>query len=453
MASDEAVKLDIPTLRLTYKVAPNDVRIVIYRWSIAQQTYFQVTSVTAPLLNDPSVDSVDYTDTLADTSIVGNAILYTTGGVVENIAPPATDSVALYKNRLFLINAENRNQVWYSKPCLDETPVEMSDLFTRFVAPTSGAQGSTGILKALAPMDDKLIFFKSDAAYYMTGNGPDIAGGNDDFSEPTFITSAVGTNNQQSVVLTPIGLQFQSGKGIWILDRGLQTSYIGAPVEAYNDQLVTSATSVPATNQVRFTLEAGTSSTLYMGYHTILNRFGQVVAERLDQYIDSALIGTILMYDYYYQQWGSFDVKTGPVLMSFETGWLNFAGVQGFQRAYWVDLIGNYITPHKLAVQLSYDYALGPLQSLIITPDNYSLPYGVDPIYGAASPYGGPNTLEQYQIFLKQQKGQAFKMAVQEVYDGSYDTTMGAGLTFSGLNFVVGLKKAYSTFPARKQVS
>jgi len=75
-----SVVLNIPTLRLTYKIS-SPVRIVVYRWSVANQTYFQVTSITAPIQNDLSVDYITYTDTLADASIVGNNIIYTTGAL------------------------------------------------------------------------------------------------------------------------------------------------------------------------------------------------------------------------------------------------------------------------------------------------------------------------------------------------------------------------------------
>lgn len=453
LSSTSSVRIDVPTLRLTYKVAPNGVRIVIYRWSAAQQNYYQTTSITSPLLNNPSVDSVFYIDTHSDAQIVGNSLIYTTGGVVENIAPPSPAAMALYKNRLFLINNEDKDSVWYSKIVLESTPVEFSDGFTRFISPTSGAQGSTGSLFALAPMDDKLIFFKRDAEYYMTGNGPDITGANDDFSEPIFITSVTGTTNQNSVVSTPNGLMFQSDKGIWLLGRNLATSYQGAAVESFNNQVIHASACIPGTNQVRFLLESGTSNTLYTGLHTVLNQYGQVLQEQLSNYIDGGKLGTLLMYDYYYDQWGTFDVSAGPVLISFTTAWAALTGLQGFQRAYWVNLLSNFITPHKLQVGVAHDYNDSPTQQLVIIPDNYSLPYGEDPIYGTASPYGGPSTVEQYQIFLNKQKCQSVQISIQEIADNQYGTMNGPGLTFSGLNFVVGLKKGYPAVRATRQVS
>lgn len=451
LAGTGEVVLNIPTLRLTYKVTPNQVRIVIYRWSTAQQNYYQVTSVSSPILNNPAVDSITYTDTQADSSIIGNNIIYTTGGVVENIAAPATSIISLYKSRLMLVDAEDRNLIWYSKQVIESTPVEMSDLFTIFVAPTSGAQGSTGEITAAAPLDDKFIPFKENAIYYITGNGPDNTGANNDFSEPVFITATVGCEDQQSIVFTPQGLLFRSDKGIWLLGRDLSTQYTGAPVEAFNGEAVISSINVPGQNQVRFTLESGTSSTLYQGLHTVLNDAGDVLQETPDQYVDGNL-GTMLMFDYYYGQWGQFEVSPGPVLLSFVTSWINLSGLQGFQRAYFFYLLGRFLSPHKISVNIAYDYNDSPSQSVLITPDNYGQPYGNDPYYGTQSQggFGGPGDVEQWRVFFSTQKCQSFQLSISEVFDNQYSTVPGAGLTLSGLNMVVGLKKSYVPIQASR---
>ena len=146
------------------------------------------------------MDYVTITDTLPDNQIVGNALIYTTGSVVEDIAAPASTASALFNNRLWLVDAEDQNLLWFSKQVIEAVPVEMSDLLTLYVAPTSGAQGSTGVITALAPMDDKLIIFKRDAIYYINGTGPDNTGANSQYSDPIFITSAVGCNNPSSIV-------------------------------------------------------------------------------------------------------------------------------------------------------------------------------------------------------------------------------------------------------------
>lgn len=452
-----SVVLNINTLRATAKIT-NPVKIVIYRWSVAQQTYYQVTSATLPTLNSTTVDSVSFTDTLADSSVLGASILYTTGGVVENIGAPACTALALYRSRLLLIDAEDENLLWFSKQVIESTPVEMSDLFTIYVAPTTSAQNSTGGLKALSAMDDKAILFKKDAIYYFTGIGPDNTGANNDFSDPVFVTSTVGCSNQKSIVFIPNGLMFESDKGIWLLGRDLSTVYIGSPVEDYTRAgRVQSAVSIPGTNQVRFTLSTGVtlqydyfygqwnvrkisavSSTLFEDEHTLINRYGQVYQEEPGTYLDGS----------------------SPVLMNIKTGWISLTGttasgqpingLQGFERAYSFYFIGTYKSPHKLQVQIAYDYNDSPAQSLIISPDNYSGVYGSGSYYGDSVAFGGPINLERWRIFFDRQKCQAFQITLTEVFDPSFGTIAGEGLNISGLNLTVGIKGNYPRLPAAR---
>ena len=459
--------LNVPTYRLTYKqpllppsnvAVTNPVRIVGYRWSVAQQVYYQFTSLTAPIKNDTTIDYVTITDTLSDAEILGNTILYTTGGVIEDIAAPASVGSALFDTRLWLIDAEDRNLLWYSKQVIENVPVEMSDLLTFYVAPSTSAQGSTGVLTALYPMDDKLILFKKDAIYYINGTGPDNTGANSQYpTTPIFITAAVGCNDPQSITLTPNGLMFQSDKGIWLLGRDLSTNYIGAPVETYNSIPVLSAMAIPATTQVRFVIDDsltlmydyfyeqwGThsnieaiSSTLYQGLHTYLNSAGQIFQETPGSYLDGS----------------------SPVLLSLTSSWINIAGLQGFERFYFLYLLGTYLSPFQLNVSLAYNYNSSPSQTILVSP-NQSVPnWGDEAVWGAGGPWGGPETgasdnnqgnVFAVRLFPSTQKCSSFQLSIQEVYDPTVGQPAGAGLTLSGLNLIIGSKKGYRTQSAKK---
>ncbi len=442
--------IKVPTLRLTYKIAPNPVRIVGYRWSVAQQTYYQFTSLTSPTLNNSAVDSVSFTDTLADSAILGNVILYTTGGVIENIAAPASIDSALFDNRLFLIDAEDQNLLWYSKQVIENVPVEMSDLLTIYVAPTIGAQGSTGPMKCLSAMDDKLIIFKKDAIYYINGNGPDNTGSNSTYSQPIFVTSSVGSSNPNSTVITPNGVMFQSDKGIYLLGRDLSSVYIGAPVEAYNGNTVVSAESIPGTTQVRFILDnrvtlmydyyfnewathtnvEAISATLYQGKHSYLNTAGQVFQETQGIYLDGS----------------------EPVLLGLTTGWINIAGVQGLERFYFANLLGTYFSPFKLNVSFAYNYNTSNTQNIIVTPtDNPAQPYGDEALWGSGPQWGGSSgNVFSARIFPDNQKCQSFQVTIQEVYDSSLGQAAGQGLSLTGLALIVGTKRGYRTQQAAR---
>jgi len=445
-----SVLLNIPKLRLTYKTA-NPVKICMYRWSVEQQSYYQTTSITVPVLNNSGSDPdlISVTDTNSDPAILGNNLIYTTGGVVENIGGPSFVSTTLFDTRLWGIDSEDQNLLWFSKQVIEATPVEMSDLFTLYVPPSTGTGGSTGPMRCLAPMDDKLIIFKDNAIYYVNGTGPDNTGANNQYSQATFITSTIGCSNQRSIVLTPNGIMFQSNNGIWLLGRDLSTTYIGNPVSDYNSQTVLSALNIPETNQIRFNLDndvtlvynyffdqwgtftgiAPVSSAVYNGLTAFIDSYGQTFVENPGSYLDGS----------------------NPVLINLTTSWFNLGGLQGFQRFYYMQFLGTYYSPHTLEVSMAYDYASGPSQTTLISPLNYSGPWGSDAAWGTGTQWGNTLQLEQWQVFPQIQKCQAVQISIQERYDSSYGVPPGAGFDLSGINMIIGVKKGYAKLPASNQ--
>lgn len=438
--------VNVPTLRLTYKTA-NPVKIVVYRWSVATPIYFQITSITQPVLNSTAVDSVVIIDAMSDpsqnivgASILGNNIIYTTGGVVENINSPATNVLTLFDTRAWKVDAEDQNLLWFSKQVIEAVPVEWSDLFTYFAAPNAGTVVSTGPITALAPMDDKLVIFKrNNAIYYINGNGPDNTGANSSYPpSPIFITSAVGCTNQQSIVLTPLGLMFQTiGEGIWLLSRGLGTSYIGAPVEAFNSSTITSAQNITGTTTVRFSLNTGeilnydyfvnkwsvfegapsTSSCIYNTKHTLLSSYGNILQETPGVYLDNG----------------------EPVLIGFTTAWLNLAGIQGYERIYDFYLLAQYLSPYLLQIGIAYDYNPAISHAEIIRPTNFS-PVVPGP-FGVPTPVGSLYNLAQNRIHTKRQLCESIQFSIQEIYDPSKGVAAGAGFTMSGITARINIKK------------
>ncbi len=423
VSANNHVALVIPTLRITEKVG---VTITIYRTVVNQTIYYRLDTLyqTFPLNNSVVSDSINFTDYSADSQIVGNENLYT-GQEVENIAPPATLAMTEYRDRVIAIPSENPYGYNYSKQVVDGSPVEFSDLFFQSTGTSGGPLIGAGVI------DDKLILFQSDQISYVTGTGPSPSGANNDFSDPQFITSDASLYDPNSLVQTPVGLMFKSEKGIYLLDRSLQTKYIGKDVEDYNQYTVTGAVLTPKGNQVRFTLSNGVclmynyfwtneegigqwgvftnvsavSDCLFGGNHAFVTTAGLVSREVPGVYTDGA---------------------TG-INTKFSTAWINVAGMQGFERAYYFYLLATYISAHTLTVNIYYDYDDTLAQTLTITP-----------VAGE---------LEQWRIFLDRQKCQAFRLVIQEV--GS----SGAGLTISGLNLIIGLKKGYTTIRAANSTS
>lgn len=438
--SNAVVTIKVPNLPLTYKApttATTPPKIIGYRWSANQQVYYQFTSLEFPTFNVIGTQTTTFIDASSNATILGNPILYTTGGVIENINPPATNLMTLFDDRLWLVDSEDRNLLWFSKQIIESTPVEMSDLLTFFVAPTISGRGSTGEMSAVSGMDDKLIIFKNKGAiYYINGAGPDNTGSNNQYSQPIFITTPVTCTNQFSITLIPSGLMFQAAdsNGIWLLGRDLQVQYIGAPVQAYNSATVTSATTIPGTTQVRFTLDSGItlmydyfveqwdtfsntadgshaiSSTIYNDQHTVLSASNNRVFQQTPStYLDGA----------------------SPVLLSFTTSWINIAGLRGYERAYFFFLLGTYLSPHTLTVGIAYDYDSTIVQTSTFTPVSTT-------------------DIENFRFFFERQKCKAFQITITESLPNG--ASAGAGLTISGLNVIAGFKKGYAPISAAKSI-
>lgn len=439
------IQLQGPMLRLTQKIF-NVPKITIYRWSVSTQVYNQITTINSPVLNDTTADSWSFVDTQPDANIVGNSLLYTAGGVVQDTNGPACNVMTLFDTRLWLVDAEDRSLLWVSKTVVEGTPVEMSSLFTIFVSANIGTTQATGPVTAIFPLDDKILCFKQNSIFFINGTGPDNLGSTSpgsplgNYSQPTFVTGVVGCDNPKSLVLTPDGVMFEStDKGIWIIRRNLQTDYIGAPVQIYNTSSVTSATVIPDTNFVLFTLNTGqtlmydyyygqwgtwqgmgtvVSSCIHQGRHTILNTNGQILQQVSGTYLDA----------------------TNPVLMQFTTSWINLASLQGYERFYDFYLLANFLSPHKMAVTTAYDYNDSASHLSTIVPKNYS-PVVPGP-FGIQTPFGSFPQVEQFRIHAKQQLCQSFQISIQEIFDPSYGTVAGAGFTMSGITAEVLVKRA-----------
>lgn len=445
-SSTNTATIVVPNLRLTSK---QNVNIVLYRTAVNGSVYYRLTSPAAPIINDPTSNTpVSITDAAADTAILANQQLYTTGGEIENICAPPALSFATYMNRVLLVAADDPSTFWYSKQVVEGAPVEFTDSFTQFTG-----SDSTGPLVALAQMDDKLILFKENSVFYVTGQGPSPSGLNNDFTNAMLIAADAGCISPQSVVLTPMGLMFQSNKGIYLLSRSLETQYIGADVEAYNSQSVTSAQLIPNTQQVRMTLSdritlvydyfysrwatytnyGAVSSTLWNNSFTFLRSSAPAVSSEVS---------------------GSFVDNGQHVKLKLTTNWLTFAGLQGFQRLYKALILGEYFGPHQLLVSLAYDFDSNIIQQDYINAGNLlnSGAFGADTVYGASSVFGGAYPLYQWRVFPARQKCDAIQITLEDVQVLSVQTgaVYNEGLSLSSMALEVGVKKGLNKLPASR---
>lgn len=428
--STQRQEVIIPTLRLSYKT---DIIIEVYRTENNGTVFYKVSSTVAPTFNDPSVNSIIYSDGTSDANLLGREILYTSGGILDNDQAPNASIIVNWKNRIWLAGLENPQQLAYSKELTEGYPAQFSDFLRLQI------DDAVGPITALAVLDDKLIIFKETSMFALAGNGPNNAGQQNDYATPDRIASDVGCIDSNSVVLTPMGLMFKSTKGIYLLDRGLSTTYIGAAVEIYNDLSINSSVLVPNSNQIRF-LTSGDVALVYdyfMQRWSVFDNHGGKDAEIVNNvYIYLRNDDTIFV-----ETPNQFLDNGQPISLEVDTGWLSFAGVQGFQRVYKMLALGEYKSPHKLRIQCAYNFVEAYLHEKTIDSSeviNQST-YGQVSPYGGDAKYGGPSKLNGYQMRLdfKIQKTQSIRVLITELQNDSY----GEGLSLSNLSFEVGAKR------------
>lgn len=397
------------------------IRVRIYR-TLTNGTIAHLVTTTAV---DTTAYYGSFEDTFSDASITANPTLYTAAGaVLDNNSPPPGTSMLVKNNRLWVLSDEAKNEVWYSKTFVTTGGINFSlDLLEDI--DVSGNQ-----ITAIAGMDEKIIYFNDVGLYYTVGDGANDTGNGSTLSLPQTIPADTGCSQSSGLITFPTGVMAKTPKGIYQLDRALNFQYFGAAVERYNNQTIKAANIIKTRSQIRFlcsdgvclvydyilnkwavfTNHRGLSATVWKGAYTYLRTDGQIYKEIEGYYLD--------------------DTTSYGVLI--QTAWLDFAGVQGFQRAKEFLMLGDYVngssTSHGIQTSMMYDFQ--------------STSTSTDPFYFSdASPY-------QYRTFLPQQKCDSVSITVQELVTGD----SAEYITFTDMSLLAGVKKGFNKTKAAASV-
>jgi hypothetical protein len=328
----------------------------LYRTQANGEVFFEVTPILASGFQGQvsATAPTGFFDLTSDSSLTGLLSLYTNGGAVENDGPPSASLVLNHQDRIFLAGLpDDPNIVEFSTPWTPNTGINFSDQQRLYIPPNLGTQ-TGGPVVGLASQDGNLLAFEQDQIWFVAGAGPD-ATGNGSFAPPQIITSPVGCRDPGSIVSYQGGTIFKSSQGFWLVDRQQQVSYIGAPVSAYNADVVTAATLIPEFQQIRFLSETGTSlvydylynqwgpftdhqgtaATTFQGLYTYANSGGSVFQEAQGVYSDAG----------------------GGYALSWQTAWIKFTGnVQGYNNIQRFILKGYFPGTQAHQIQVAYDY-------------------------------------------------------------------------------------------------
>jgi len=389
---EAAATLTIPTYRLTSK---RRVRIGVFRSPVNDSSAYYRVSSTDPsdtgtngyVVNDPTVDTVSFTDALSDADLLLREPLYTNGGILSNDPTPMKgDVLAGGKSRLFATDPTDPHMVRYSKELAeDDTAVEWPVHLRQRIDPYGGRIVGLGV------MDGAVYAFCETAIYVFGGPGPDADGGTTSqnaFTPAELVTSDVGLKSPKSICQTPNGIAFQSEKGIKLLDRSRQVVDIGAAVYAYNDQTITRATLLPDRHQVLFLTDSG---------YTLLWDYEREQWSKFTNH--EGLDAVVLDGTYHYLRNDSRIFRETPgeyvddnrhIPMRIDTAWINMTGyLQGWQRVLWAYFLGTYKSSHTLGVRYRLDYNEAWSRRFEMNVDgNYNPSLYGEGIYGAGA-YGG----------------------------------------------------------------
>lgn len=416
----------------------------LYRTQASGTTYYRVNQAASTYVyNDSTVQAVNIVDNNTDTVIGSNTLLYDTGGVYDNIVLPATNLMAVSKNRVIVSGSDViPNQVFYSKEKEEGIGIEFSNELS-FLVDSFG-----GDITALAAMDDKILIFKNTVIFYIAGTLPDKLG-NGAAPYPLLVSSDTGCNAPQSIVLTGKGLMFQSPKGIYLLDRSLQLTYIGHPLDAITTDVttpptITSAVNLPSQNKVLFTntLNQGfVYDTYFDKWYTMSFNFSPVAGNLLnnDWYVSSST-------QMYKQTAGAqSDSMNSAIISRVKTNWISIGNLDGFVRIFAILIAGGGSKMSStLKANLYYDFEQFPRESVSIIPYNLSnaTTWGSDATWGSGSIWGG--TYDGAYNFIIRPKVQKCSSIMIELYDEFPTGNYTSSFSFSGISLAVGLKPTWN---------
>jgi hypothetical protein len=372
---------------------------------------------------DSTQASQTFVDGVTDALTIQGTPLYTTGGALENTPGPHTRSLVGALGRIWAVSCDSLEIYFTKKLIPGEFPSWNDSLVLRL-----DKEGGNPL--TIVEMDSKMILFRRSAIQVIYGDGPDETGAGS-FQGPNLINSEFGIINERGIVLTDDGVMFSSDRGIWLLSRGLQAQYIGAGVDDFKTNTVVGAHNLQDRDQTWFWTAEG-NTLVYDSYHRIWSVFSTLVAK------DSKIIDRVPHYltanglTVYKENKTSYaDGAAGAIELKMVTGWLSFAGLQGYQRVRRLSFIGNYFAAHTATLKVYYDMDTTAFETISISS-------------ATIKPVG--DNLYQYQVRLKRQKCEAIRIELS-----LSDTTQAFSL--SGMAFEVGIKPKSNRLPVYKRVS
>lgn len=374
----QQVTVTIPTLGITAQQdtsssdTENPPRFAVYRSSDnGTLPYYRVGTVD----NVTSAATVTYTDNTA--SVTSSAVLYRqpgqAGAAQPRSCPPGLHHLTSYNESLVGVG-DDLVTLWQSGEWIIGEGVWFADAFQYPVA-------EGGSITALGAQDGTLYVFKRRSIFAVAGEVPSANGATGGLGTPRRLAVDVGCIDARSVVVTAMGIFFQSERGIELLTRGQSVEWIGEPIQdtVASYPVCTSATLDASQNLVLFELASSELSNQVSGtgrtaVYDLTLRTWVSTDRRKNQAgtADTPAQGGCIVWSgsaYRYAWLGTdgrvyvedrstyLDPGSAWVTMRAETAWIKMAGIQGWQQIDRALLLAAKSTDHDVAVSFGFDYS------------------------------------------------------------------------------------------------
>jgi len=386
-----------------YRVTSNDVTIT--------------TGDNCYVNNSFTVDTVAFTDNLTDAQLKTREPLYTNGGIASNAPSPWSGGIiAVSKSRLYWTDTTDPNIVRFSQQIADDTALEAPVDLSLRVDPYGGP------ITAIGALDDTIIPFKETATFVFGGPGPladpTVSPEVNTFSAVELLTSDVGCISPASLGQTPLGITFQSRKGIKLLTRQRQIADIGGLVGGLDAQNYTRTTLLPDRKAIVYLTDTADGFSLLWDYdRNQWSKFSNHLG------IDAIVVDGIYHYlrldsRVFQETPGVYVDDNSRIPLRIETAWIHYAQyLQGWQRVLYAYFLGRWISPHTLSVRYRLDYNdaySAAILSDVNTNWNPSVYGGGSYGVGAYGGSGGSGTRYQRRIHLNK-RCQAMSFLIEDV--------------------------------------
>lgn len=339
----------------TRGIAPQNALIFLYRTQ-ANGTLYYLNEIQPSVAG---VAAVTFAPSyLLDTLLIANRILYTTGGALQNAAPPPATSLCSNGTRLFAYQA-GKDTIHFSKKYTSGEAINFCRTFTKALIPDGSVKTT------LAAMDGRIIALRENSIQYFDGDGPTENGANDTFSDVRIIPSEGGCIPNTPSVTTAMGVFYKSQDGIKLLTRGLEVIDIGAPVDDFASLTLRSIVHMPEENKVYFVHTSTPDIPGVFTYDYFTKQWSRLhwtigasttpIAARYRGVIHAAGFGasavnTVKSGTTYQDQGSSYSMRL-------ETPWVKLANLQGFQRLWYINVLGTIKSNHTLTLDIFKDYS------------------------------------------------------------------------------------------------